>query len=66
MVSIGTFRWSSIKNILTLKEGQSLTCQAMHERLSKKLQEIEDNIRQLQKSEDADPNHECVILEKVE
>ncbi|MTJ10216.1 heavy metal-responsive transcriptional regulator [Anabaena sp. UHCC 0204] len=71
----------NIKDILTLKEGQSLTCQAMHERLSKKLQEIEDNIRQLQelrdellplvnhclqKSEDADPNHECVILEKVE
>ncbi|MBO1055302.1 MAG: heavy metal-responsive transcriptional regulator [Dolichospermum sp. JUN01] len=70
-----------IKHILTLKEGQSLTCQAMHERLSKKLQEIEDNIRQLQelrdellplvnyclqKSEAADPNHECVILEKVE
>ncbi|MBS9393484.1 MAG: heavy metal-responsive transcriptional regulator [Dolichospermum sp. LBC05a] len=41
-----------IKHILTLKEGQSLTCQAMHERLSKKLQEIEDNIRQLQELRD--------------
>jgi MerR family transcriptional regulator, Zn(II)-responsive regulator of zntA len=70
-----------IKDILTLKEGQSLTCQAMYERLSKKLQEIEDKIRQLeelrdellplvnhclQKSEVADPNHECIVLEKVE
>lgn len=70
-----------IKDILTLKEGQSLTCQAMHERLLKKLQEIEDNIRQLQGLRDEllplvdrcsqnslhpDPNHECVVLEEVE
>ncbi len=70
-----------IKDILTLKEGRSLTCHAMHERLLKKLQEIEDNIRQLQglrdellplvdrcrqKLENPDPNHECVVLEKVE
>jgi DNA-binding transcriptional MerR regulator len=37
-----------IKEILALKDGQSLTCRAVYERLSKKLQEIEENIRQLQ------------------
>jgi MerR family transcriptional regulator, Zn(II)-responsive regulator of zntA len=37
-----------IKNILKLKDGRSLTCQAMQERLLRKLQEIENNIRQLQ------------------
>ncbi|MTJ13529.1 heavy metal-responsive transcriptional regulator [Anabaena sp. UHCC 0187] len=70
-----------IKDILKLKEGQSLTCQAMHERLLKKLREIEDNIRQLQglrdellplvercfqKLEHSDSSHECIVLEKVE
>jgi DNA-binding transcriptional MerR regulator len=70
-----------IKDILTLKEERSLTCQAMHERLLNKLQQIEVKIRQLQglRSEllplvdrcsqnllHPDPNHECVVLEEVE
>jgi DNA-binding transcriptional MerR regulator len=37
-----------IKDILALKDGRSLTCQAVYERLSKKVNEIEDTIRQLQ------------------
>lgn len=37
-----------IKDILSLKDGRSLTCQAVHERLCKKLNEIEQQIQQLQ------------------
>lgn len=37
-----------IKDILTLKDGRSLTCQAVYERLSKKVGEIEQQIQQLQ------------------
>jgi DNA-binding transcriptional MerR regulator len=37
-----------IKDILALKDGQALTYQAVYDRLSKKVQEIEENIRQLQ------------------
>ncbi|BAZ02811.1 transcriptional regulator [Tolypothrix tenuis PCC 7101] len=70
-----------IKDILKLKDGRSLTCQAMQARLLKKLQEIEDNIRQLQGLRDEllplvdrcrqnanhpDPSHECVVLEESE
>jgi small redox-active disulfide protein 2 len=35
------------KEILSLKEGKLLTCKAVHERLSKKVKEIEENIDQL-------------------
>jgi MerR family transcriptional regulator, Zn(II)-responsive regulator of zntA len=70
-----------IKDILTLKEGRSLTCQAMHSRLLKKVQEIEEKMEQLQKLRDEllplvdrcsqklshpDPTHECVVLEEVD
>lgn len=37
-----------IKDIVALKDGRSLTCQAVHERLCKKLNEIEQQIQQLQ------------------
>lgn len=37
-----------IKDILTLKDGGSLTCRTVYDRLSQKVQEIEDSIRQLQ------------------
>lgn len=37
-----------IKDILALKDGRTLTCRAVYERLSKKVQDIEDSIRQLQ------------------
>lgn len=37
-----------IKEILLLKDGRSLTCQAVYERLSEKVQEIESTIQQLQ------------------
>lgn len=41
-------RLDEIKDILALKDGRLLTCQAVYERLSKKVQEIEDKIGQLQ------------------
>lgn len=41
-----------IKEILALKEGQLLTCKAVYDRLNKKVQEIEDKIRQLQSLHD--------------
>lgn len=37
-----------IKDILSLKDGRSLTCQAVHERLRQKLDAIEQQIQQLQ------------------
>ena len=37
-----------IKEILKLKAGQGLTCQAVHQRLLRKIQEIEVKIAQLQ------------------
>jgi DNA-binding transcriptional MerR regulator len=37
-----------IKDILLLKDGRSLTCQAVYERLSQKVQEIDRTIQQLQ------------------
>lgn len=37
-----------IKDILTLKDGGSLTCRTVYDRLSQKVQEIENSIRQLQ------------------
>jgi Predicted transcriptional regulators len=41
-----------IKEILALKDGQLLTCKAVYDRLSKKVQEIEDKIRQLRSLHD--------------
>lgn len=42
------FSLDEIKDILALKDGQSLTCQAVYERLSRKVSEIEDMIGRLQ------------------
>ncbi len=67
-----------IKDILALKDGRSLTCQAVYERLSKKVQEIEENIHQLQAlHKDLVPlvkrcqenlqasDKECVVLDRL-
>ncbi|QZZ23364.1 MerR family DNA-binding protein [Leptothermofonsia sichuanensis E412] len=68
-----------IKDILALKDGRSLTCQAVYERLSRKVQSIQETIHKLQTLHDeliplleqcharldhADPTHQCVVLEK--
>lgn len=68
-----------IKDILSLKNRQALTCKALHERLSKKVQDIEGKIQQLQSLRDElvplleqchtnfnhpDPTHQCVVLEQ--
>lgn len=68
-----------IKDILTLKNGRSLTCRAVYERLNQKLQDIEDKIRQLQSLQNElvplleqcrtnfnhpDPEHQCTVLEQ--
>ncbi|WP_217523468.1 MerR family DNA-binding protein [Pleurocapsa sp. PCC 7327] len=37
-----------IREILVLKNGRALTCQALYERLLKKLEQIDQNIRHLQ------------------
>jgi DNA-binding transcriptional MerR regulator len=37
-----------IREILALKNGRSLTCQAVYERILKKLEQIDQNIRHLQ------------------
>lgn len=41
-----------IKDILALKDGRSLTCRVVYERLNQKVQTIKDNIRQLQSLHD--------------
>ncbi|MBD1854411.1 MULTISPECIES: heavy metal-responsive transcriptional regulator [Leptolyngbya] len=66
-----------IKDILALKDGRSLTCQAVYERLSKKVSEIENMIRQLQTLHDEltplvnqcyanlqTTDRECVVLDQ--
>ncbi|EKV03261.1 putative transcriptional regulator [Leptolyngbya sp. PCC 7375] len=64
-----------IREILTLKEGKSLTCQAVQERLAAKLAQIEGQIQQLQalqcelkplleRCQIANPNHTCVVLDQ--
>lgn len=66
-----------IKDILALKDGGSLTCQAVYERLSKKVSEIENMIRQLQTLHDEltplvkpcyanlqTTDRECVVLDQ--
>jgi MerR family transcriptional regulator, Zn(II)-responsive regulator of zntA len=67
-----------IKEILSLKEGQLLTCRAVHDRLNQKVQEITAKIHQLQLLQDEliplleqchtnfahpDPKHQCIVLE---
>lgn len=69
-----------IKEILTLKDGRSLTCQAVYDRLSQKVQDIENKIRHLQtlRSEllpliercqtNLDPlntHQQCIVLEET-
>jgi DNA-binding transcriptional MerR regulator len=68
-----------IKEILTLKDGRSLTCQAVYQRLYQKVNEIQINIQKLQILHDElqplleqcrrnfnhpDPNHECTVIEQ--
>ncbi|WP_448572795.1 heavy metal-responsive transcriptional regulator [Trichothermofontia sp.] len=66
-----------IKDILVLKDARSLTCQALYERLLKRVQEVEENIRQLQALHDElmslvqycqknlkVSDKECVVLDK--
>lgn len=68
-----------IKDILALKDGRSLTCKAVYERLSQKVQSVQETIHKLQTLHDellplleqcrtnldhADPTHQCVVLEK--
>jgi MerR family transcriptional regulator, Zn(II)-responsive regulator of zntA len=68
-----------IKDILALKDERLLTCRAVHDRLSQKVQEIENTIRQLQLLHDElmplvkqcaaqlqAPDQECVVLEPAD
>ncbi len=63
-----------IKEILALKQGQSLTCQAVQDRLAAKLSQIEGQIQQLQtlqaelqplleQCQVANPSKVCVVLD---
>jgi MerR family Zn(II)-responsive transcriptional regulator of zntA len=65
---------AEIQEILTLKEGQALTCQAVQARLSAKLAQIEEQIQQLQALQQelqpllatcqaANPHQPCVVLD---
>lgn len=72
-------RLEEIKEILALKDGRSLTCQALYERLYRKVRDIEENIQQLQALRDDllpllercqanledNPHRECVVLEQL-
>jgi MerR family transcriptional regulator, Zn(II)-responsive regulator of zntA len=66
-----------IKDVLALKDGRSLTCQAVYERLNKKVREIEETMRQLQALHDEltplveqcyanlqTTDRECVVLDQ--
>lgn len=68
-----------IKDILVLKDRQSLTCKAVYERLDRKIQDIAEEIQQLQVLHNElallleqcrtnlshpDSTHQCVVLEK--
>lgn len=68
-----------IKDILALKDGRSLTCKVVYERLNQKVQDIEEKVRQLQSLQNElvplleqchtnfnhpDPTHQCVALEQ--
>lgn len=67
-----------IKEILTLKQGRSLTCAALYQRLQQKVADIEAQIQQLQvlhgelvpllaeceqNLAHPDPAHQCIVLE---
>jgi len=65
-----------IKDILALKDGRSLTCQALYERLAAKLAQIEQQIQQLQTLQQelqpilkqcqfANPNNACIALDPI-
>lgn len=69
-----------IKEILELQAGQALTCEAMHCRLTAKVQQIEENIQQLQALRDellplvercqtalnqSVPRDECVVVKEI-
>lgn len=69
-----------IREILTLKDGKSLTCQAVYLKLEEKIKTIQGQIQQLQLLEkdlslllqkcqinldNADPNNQCIILDKT-
>ncbi|MEA5539560.1 heavy metal-responsive transcriptional regulator [Limnoraphis robusta Tam1] len=66
-----------IKDILALKDGKKLTCQALHQRLINKIKQIEQQMIQLQMLHEEllplveqcevnlnhpDPTHECIVL----
>ena len=65
-----------IKEILALKEGESLTCQAVYERLQQKIAEIDQKIQRysqlraeliplLKQSEaNLDQNRECIVFDQ--
>ncbi|MGJ3245553.1 MAG: heavy metal-responsive transcriptional regulator [Elainellaceae cyanobacterium] len=69
-----------IKEILVLQDGQTLTCEAMHCRLTAKVRQLEDQIQKLQVLRDellplidqcqsnlsqAAPNNECVVVKEI-
>lgn len=70
-----------IKEILVLQEGQALTCEVMHRRLTAKVRQLEDQIQQLQALRDellslveqcqtnlnqSAPTDECVVVREIE
>ncbi len=70
-----------IKEILTLKDGRSLTCEAVYKRLHQKVQDIQTTIHQLQtlyeelvpllaqcrtNFDHPDPTHQCQVLEQFQ
>jgi MerR family Zn(II)-responsive transcriptional regulator of zntA len=70
---------AEIGEILTLKEGRSLTCREVHDRLLQKVQQIEAQIQKLQVLHDEllplvdrcrlnlnDEQRECTVLENTE
>ncbi|MEN9239820.1 MAG: heavy metal-responsive transcriptional regulator, partial [Thermostichales cyanobacterium SZTDM-1c_bins_54] len=65
-----------IKDILTLKDGRQLTCQALHQRLQRKITAIRQHIHHLQVLHDqllslldtcqwADPSQACHTLDLI-
>ncbi len=71
---------AEIKEILDLKQGRSLTCAAVHQRLQQKVAALEVQIQQLQALHGElvslladceqnlahpDPAHQCVVLENA-
>ena len=70
-----------IKELLVLQEGKALTCKAMHYRLTAKVDQLEDQIKQLQALRDellplveqcqtnlnqAVPMNKCLVVEEIE